>query len=135
MSIEILSKQEIDLKFQNQVRHYLVGNFPDSTLKDNNVEVGISCYQTFTADNPHYHSKVTEYQYILSGMSVIYDLDAEMQYTLNEGDFYIVHSNTRYAEKHKPNTRILFFKYPGQNDKVLIPIDDALAAWLLSENF
>ena len=135
MGIEILRDSDLDSKLQKTFRHYLVGKFSEASLKDDNIEVGVSHYKEFTVDKPHYHPDVTEYQLVLSGKSMLYDLKNQKQYVLTAGDFFIVRNNTHYVEKHKPNTRVLFFKNPGINDKILLPIDQKIKEWSDDEDF
>lgn len=135
MGIEILSNDMLDGIFKNTYRHYLVGAFQEASLKDDNIEVGISNYRSFTYDMPHYHPRVTEYQYVIAGESALFDISNDRVYHLKQGDFFIVKPNTHYAEKHKSNTKVLFFKFPGENDKILIEVSYSIEMWLKDEVF
>lgn len=132
--IEKISKTKIDKSLDENVRQYLVGNlaFPQQLqhIQDENIEVGISHYKSFTADIPHVHTEVTEYQMILAGVSIIKDLMTGNLIELQEGDFYVVHKNTPYAQKSSAGTKILFFKHPGMNDKVPVEINALCEEWL-----
>ncbi|MFE8701776.1 hypothetical protein ACFYKX_14345 [Cytobacillus sp. FJAT-54145] len=135
--IQKISKEKIDEALKMNDRQYLIGNLKVPQflehIHDNEVEVGISHYKKFTSDTPHKHSDVTEYQMILQGKSYIKDLFTSEITQLNEGDFYIVHKNTPYAQKSAANTRILFFKHPGINDKFLVDYDEVTKEWLEKE--
>ena len=135
MGIEVLSHNTIDEILSQTYRHYLVGAFSDASLKDSKIEVGVSNYCEFTYDKPHYHTRATEYQYVLSGRSMLYDLTNNMLHLLQEGDFFIVRPNTNYAEKHMEGTKVLFFKNPGINDKVLIDVPKEILAWMENNEF
>ncbi|KAB7665278.1 cupin [Bacillus sp. B1-b2] len=135
--IKKISKETLDNVLKNNERQYLVGNLKSPQMlphiHDNNVEVGISHYKDFTADKPHIHKEVTEYQMILQGRSEIKNLLTEEVIKLHEGDFYIVNKETPYAQKSAANTKIIFFKYPSLNDKQVIEIDAATEFWLKIE--
>ena len=123
-------KESLDFSF----RQYLVGNLKGKQelqhIHDEDVEVGISFYKEFKADVPHIHREVTEYQFILEGYSEIKNLSNNEVIQLNEGDFYIVYKGTPYAQKCSKNTKIIFFKNPGINDKVIIEVDYETKKWL-----
>ncbi|WP_066297260.1 hypothetical protein [Bacillus sp. FJAT-29937] len=134
MSIKKISKETLDSVLAQNERQYLVGNLKVPQMlqhfHDDNVEVGISHYKLFTADQPHIHGEVTEYQMILQGYSEIKNLLTGEVIELHEGDFYIVNKETPYAQKSASNTKILFFKYPSLNDKQTVEIDHATERWL-----
>ena len=136
-NIKKISKETLDEVLQYNERQYLVGNLKVPQMlqhiHDNNVEVGISHYKQFTADKPHIHREVTEYQMILQGYSEIKNLLTGEVMELNEGDFYIVQKETPYAQKSATNTKILFFKYPSINDKKIIEINKETEEWLNDE--
>jgi mannose-6-phosphate isomerase-like protein (cupin superfamily) len=115
-------------------RQYLVGNLQKPQLlehiHDEQVEVGVSFYKEFTADQPHYHPTVSEYQYVIEGSSYIKNLQTNEIIKLEAGDFYIVKANTPYAQKNMPNTKILFFKHPGLNDKIPVEVDKETEIWM-----
>lgn len=135
--IKSISNEKIEESLLNNNRQYLIGNLSLhqdlSHIHDENVEVGMSDYKEFTADEPHTHRNLTEYQVMLSGYSEIMDIDTGNVTKLNEGDFFMVLKGTRYAQKSSQGTRILFFKYPGGNDKELVNVSDEVLCWLNEE--
>lgn len=135
--IKKISNKELEKSLNKNTRQYLVGDLklPQELehIHDENVEVGISDYKKFTADVPHIHSIVTEYQMILKGYSEIKNLKTNEIIELNEGDFYVVKKDTPYAQKSSMGTKILFFKFPGINDKKVIDIDKETQSWLNEE--
>jgi mannose-6-phosphate isomerase-like protein (cupin superfamily) len=132
--IQKISVTTITEALEQSSRQYLVGNLEKPQLMehihDEDVEVGVSFYKTFTADTPHIHTTLSEYQYVLHGSSQIKNLLTNEIIKLEAGDFYIVRAKTPYAQKHMPDTKILFFKNPGVNDKVLVDIDKETELWL-----
>lgn len=132
--IQKISSSTISEALEKTSRQYLVGNLKQQQLiehiHDRDVEVGVSYYKIFTADTPHIHATVSEYQYVLQGSTQIKNLLTNEITKLEAGDFYIVNSNTAYAQKSMPDTKILFFKYPGMNDKVPVDIDKETEIWL-----
>lgn len=101
---------------------------------DKKNEVGISYYRSFTADAPHFHKQAKEYNFVVSGCSKILLIDEKREFIFEEGSIFVIPAGTRYASKHQPNTKILFFKSPGGNDKTLVDADDSLRLWLGSWN-
>lgn len=122
--IEVLKKTKIDKAMQQSKRQYLVGNLalPQELeyLSDDQVEAGITEYQEYTIEKPHYHTVTTEYMFMLEGASKYMDLTSGEEICVAKGDFFLIHSNTTYAQKSKPQTKLLFFKYPAGNDKVVV---------------
>lgn len=94
------------------------------------VEVGLSSCPESTADQPHMHPVQREYQYVLSGRVLLRNLDTGQTHDLTAGDFYVVDPGVGHAQKQQAGTRILFFKHPAGNDKILIEPDAELTDWL-----
>lgn len=92
--------------------------------------MGISHYRKFTADVPHLHTQALEYNYLISGSSKILILDTGEEFVFEEGSIFVIPPMTKYASKHLADTKILFFKSPGGNDKQLIEVDDKVSKWL-----
>jgi mannose-6-phosphate isomerase-like protein (cupin superfamily) len=132
--IKRISAGTISTALEKTFRQYLVGNLKQPQeiehIHDDHVEVGISFYEKFTSDKPHFHTTVSEYQYVLQGSTCVKNLITSEILRLGEGDFYIIRPDTPYAQKSMPNTKILFFKYPGMNDKKLVDIDRDTEEWL-----
>jgi len=115
-------------------RIYLCGNLKKPQdlqwIHDDNIEVGISYYQEFTADLPHQHSIVSEYNFVVSGSCKVLVVSEQKEYIFEEGSLFIIPPQTKYASKHRSNTKILFFKVPGGNDKELIEVSPSIQEWL-----
>jgi len=117
-------------------RQYLTGQLklPQelSHIDDGNVEIGITEYKSYTSEAPHWHKVAYEYQYMISGETKYIDVESgeEMYYTA--GDFFRIEPHTRYAQKSKAGTTILFIKTPPGNDKVAMDTSDYVQAWLES---
>jgi len=74
-------------------RVYLCGDlvFPQDSLEhiqSKGMEIGISDYKEFTVDKPHFHTKTTEYNYVLSGATKLFLIDSQEEqiYRLSEKD-------------------------------------------------
>lgn len=107
------------------VSQYLTGNLkrPQAlgAIPDDEVEVAIS--ETFfepEAGLRHYHPLVTEYQYVIEGSVDVIEIDKGVKHHFKKGDFFIIYPQTKYQTIIAPNSRILFFKHPGMNDKTLL---------------
>lgn len=131
--IEILKNSTITSSLQNNHRQYLVGNLqlPQelTNIHDDNVELGITKYSNFKFEVPHFHTEVTEYQMILDGAAKYVDLSQNQEYLLEKGDVFVIRPNTTYIQKSPKGTVILFFKYPGKNDKVTVTASEKMLTW------
>lgn len=131
--MKVIKGHDIDDALNGSMRQYLVGDLKMGQELDfirDKIEFGISDYNSYTAESPHYHTENTEYEYIISGYTKIWDLTNNEVYNLSEGDFYVISPNTRYAQKSLANTRILFVKSPGGDDKHRISISKDISNWL-----
>lgn len=131
---QVVSSVDIRDALNKMHRQYLTGklNLPQiiKQVIDENIEVGISAYKEYAHELPHYHDEVSEYQYMLDGMTEYLDLDTKEVHRFVKGDFYVIRPFTKYAQRIKQGTEILFFKYPGKNDKIAIDSDKDTLAWL-----
>ena len=83
-------------------------------IHDDRNELGLSYYKQFTADQPHYHTTATEYNYVISGKSKIYLIDEKKELLLETGLVFVLPPMTKYASKHFDNTTIIFFNPPAE---------------------
>lgn len=128
---------DIAAVFASERRQYFVGNLKNPQqlpfLKSENVEVGLTAYDTFTGEPAHRHSTVIEYNYILEGHTQYMDLDTREIYDLHAGDFFATFPGTTYVQKSKPGTKMIFIKEPSVNDKELVPMDEEAVRWMEEE--
>ncbi len=128
-----ISNDELKNIFKNTCRQYLVGNLklPQiiEHLHDEYIEIGITEYNKFKYELPHYHTKATEYQFMLEGMTEYIDVDTNEKVVYRKGDFYAIRPFTKYAQRSKAGTKIIFIKSPGLNDKVNINETDDILTW------
>lgn len=135
--LEIIRKAELDHALSLSYRQYLTGHLqrpqPHLSHIDDDIEIGISYYREFTADTPHIHPIATEHGYVLQGSIKILMPDGEPQeYQFDTGDFFVLRPGVGYATKNAPDTKILFIKSPGVNDKTELPVTESLSQWLSS---
>ena len=80
----ILDKNEIESAFCGERRQYFAGNLkkPQNLpfIRSENVEMGLTSYDTFTAEPPHRHSVATEYQYMVAGRTQYMDTETGKVY-------------------------------------------------------
>ncbi|MDO4486945.1 MAG: hypothetical protein Q4C46_10205 [Bacillota bacterium] len=103
-------------------RRYYTGNrkFNRDDMKISNVELGVSVYNEFKCDKPHYHLTTNEHYYIVSGEQKILDLETGIESLAKEGDVVFIRKRTKHWTKNAPGTKIVFAKSPlkvGDNDK------------------
>ena len=67
-------------------------------------------------------------QYIVGDIKYM-DLDSGEIFEFKKGDFYLIQPETKYAQKSKKGTEILFIKVPSEDDKMSLDINDVIATW------
>ena len=108
-----------DLEWENGLEHIATDGF----------EIGISDYKEFTFEKAHVHTFNREYNYVLAGSVKIFLLAQRKEYLFEKGDLFMIDTDEPYVGKSMAGTRTIFAKVPGGNDKVLVPMDDALLKW------
>ena len=77
--IKIIRNDAINKSLSHNNRQYLVGNLslPQELehIKDNKLEIGITAYDDYESETPHYHTQAYEYQYLLSGKTEYLDIN------------------------------------------------------------
>ncbi|CAB3752056.1 NUDIX domain-containing protein [Paraburkholderia humisilvae] len=133
MPFKSLDAAAIEASLSGQTRQYLTGALkqpqPLSHIHDADIEVGLSDYPQSGFEPAHRHARAKEYQYVLRGMTEYQDLDTGEIHRFRAGDFYVIDPGTAYVQRIKRDTRILFFKYPGGNDKESVPMTQAVGTW------
>ena len=128
--IQYLRSTDIGGVLKKKRRHYLVGDFSQSFLiVDPSVEMGISAYDHYACESPHYHTTTTTYEYILEGSTKYFDATNNVEHMFVKGDVVVIRPNTTYAQKSLPETKIVFFKFPSGNDKIPVEIDASISEW------
>lgn len=129
-----LSHQDIFDATNKSYRQYFTGNLSRPQLlrhlHSENIEIGISVYQNFTADTPHMHTTTADMIYVLSGEYHILLIEKWENIIMHSGDFISIPLNTPYASKAKAGTSVLFIKSCKGNDKVPVSINENLYQWL-----
>lgn len=137
--ISIIRSQSIEEALGSSDRQYLVGALERPQQLDHthdpSVEIGISDYDAAAADVPHFHPVASEHQYVVSGYALLRDLGTGVIHELHAGDFYSIGPNVAHVQKSSAGTRIVFFRHPGGDAKVLIEPDEDLDAWLKDLEF
>ena len=86
--MEIICGNDLDKALESAYRVYLCGDLKKPQdlkwIHDENVEMGISYYKEFTADQPHYHLHATEYNFILEGKSKFLLVDEKKEIELEK---------------------------------------------------
>ncbi len=132
--IEVIRRDAIDAALREVRRQYLAGDLklPQEVehVPSTEVEIGITRYRDHAAEAPHWHPQATEYQYMLSGWTSYLDTDTGEEFHFTAGDFYVISPGTRYAQKSKPGTAILFVKVPSVNDKTPVEASADVERWM-----
>lgn len=132
--IEVIETIDIQESLKKNTRQYLVGNLklPQQLehIPDSEVEVGINEYKEYTYEKLHYHTKTSEYCYIIDGETKYVDINTSQEYHFNKGDFFVLRSGVSYLQKVKSGCKLYFVKVPGLNDKVELKMDDRHKCWV-----
>lgn len=131
-NIELIKSEEIEAGLKETSHLYLTGllerpNSVDEIHKE--YEVGMSYSKKFRSKEPHCHLANDEWTYVLEGKLKVLLLDKMKEYEFFEGDFFIIRANTPFAVKFYKKTKVLFSKYPGGNDKVILPTNEKIERW------
>ena len=131
-----ITSGEIRQALEQVSRQYLAGNLsrPQAVAHydTNDLEIRITSYTDDAREQPHFHTRATEYQYMLSGWTQYLDTDTGEEHEFRAGDFYVIEPGTTYAQRSKRGTRILFIKVPSTNDKNVVTPGPDVEAWLAS---
>jgi 8-oxo-dGTP diphosphatase len=132
-SIILIKNNDIEEVLKGVSRQYLAGNLKRAQqlefVRDERLEIGITCYSEYTTEPVHFHTEAIEYQYMLSGWTKYMDVETGTEYEFKKGDFYCIEKNTTYAQKSTKGTRILFIKTPSINDKNVIETSEIVKEW------
>lgn len=124
---------EVNEFLDSSRRVYLCGNLSAPDLKSHfatdGLEIGISKYKEYTVELPHYHSWNYEFNYIICGTLKVFVFSEDKEYWLHEKDLFVIAPQMGYVTKCSPDTEVLFVKYPGGNDKVLLPLTERVSRW------
>lgn len=127
--ISFISNSEIGYILKSVKRKYIVGDASFANIPDDNVEMGITSYSHFTSEEPHFHTRVSTYEYIIEGSTKYYDLTNKKEYQFSKGDVVVIRKGTIYAQKSLDGTKIIFLKYPSGNDKVPVETTTEVELW------
>jgi len=128
--ISFVSNSEIIQVLQSEKRKYFVGDVSFASIPDDNVEMGITQYKQFESEAPHYHTRVSTYEYIVEGSTKYYDVKNKKEYQFSKGDLVVIHKETVYAQKSLEGTKIIFLKHPSGNDKTPVESTSEIDLWL-----
>lgn len=135
--LEHIRSNDLSSALEKEYRQYLTGHLTREQANlqhiDDDIEIGISYYRNFAADTPHMHPVATEHGYVLKGCLRMRLLDgSNEEYEFHEGDFFVLRPGIGYATKNAADTKILFIKSPGGNDKTDVFVDELTQNWLKS---
>ena len=130
----LFRREDVERATEVHFRQYFCGNLrlPQELdfIRTADLEIGISRYDHFAADQPHAHARTPDMVYVLEGEYHIRLPEEGRDLILRAGDFLSIPPKTPYASKARAGTRVLFVKQTPENDKIPYPPDDALRRWL-----
>ena len=108
-------------RFQPGLNH--VGNLASP------IEVGVSKYDNPTIDQPHLHQWNTDITVVLDGMFAVRIIATGETQIVKPGGACVIEPGCAHVCVASANTRVLFVKSPGGNDKQLVKLDEASRRW------
>ena len=128
-----VSSGEIEKVLANTTRQYFVGNLKKPQelpfVQDDRLEMGVTDYTEYTTEKVHYHTETLEYIYLISGWTKYMDVETGEVQEYRAGDFYCIETDTVYAQKSAPGTRLIFVKVPSKNDKQEVETSELVREW------
>lgn len=122
-------RESLSEKTRVYLSGYLSGKQSLESVNIDGLEIGVSHYNSFTAEKAHYHKWNTEYNIIRKGSVKIYVFEEHKEYQLNEDDMYVIEPGKAYITKAQPETEVLFVKSPGGNDKTTPKVIGDIQSW------
>jgi quercetin dioxygenase-like cupin family protein len=101
-------------KIKNMKGGWFVGNFDPVSYKTDKFEVSYKVHPKGQKWETHYHTKVTEINYVIRGKMVLQDVE------LNEGDIFTLYPYEIANPVFLEDTEIVCIKTPSSNDKVVV---------------
>jgi hypothetical protein len=100
---------------ENYDRGWLIGNFNPSLSRQVNFEICIANHSKDSKSQPHYHTRSTEYNIVLTGKVIVNDTEC-LKNDIFIYEMYEV-SNVKFIE----DTTLLIIRIPSApDDKVII---------------
>lgn len=138
--VVVMTPQDIETAFVGQTRQYIQGNLKSEQklpfIKSEECEIGISWYDEYCHDDPHYHDVITETNYVIEGAVVLRIVDTGQDYVVKKGGVFSIPPHVTHILKIQPNTKIIFTKTQSINDKHSVPFEElGLEEWYEDRNF
>ena len=131
--MKIVNGKQVRKALSKQIRVYFCGNLSNPEdfefAKTDGLEIGISHYDSYTAEKVHLHEWNYEYNIIRSGVVKVYVFSEHKEYEVHQDDMYVIEPGMAYVTKAIAGTEVLFVKLPGGNDKKLLPVTDNIMEW------
>jgi len=99
-------------KIQDMVGGWFVGNFEPTAYKTDQFEVSYKLHFQGEIYPKHYHTKVTEINYLIEGSMIVHGQKLE------SGDIFTFHPYEIADPEFLTDCKIICVKTPSSNDKV-----------------
>ncbi len=138
--VAVIPADELNNALKDTDRQYIQGDLQKeqrvSFIRSKDSEIGISDYKEYTHDEPHYHDKVMETNYVIRGKICMRIIDTGEDFVVEEGGVFSIPPHVKHVLKIKAGTRIIFTKTPSINDKHVLEFDSlGLDEWYKDEVF
>jgi mannose-6-phosphate isomerase-like protein (cupin superfamily) len=109
------------------MRHlFLVGDLkrptPAPFIRDQHLEMVYCEYQAGDVEAFHWHSVVTEYEFVIEGKLSIIEVDSSQEHILSTGDMFAIPPNACVCRAFLQPTRTMTIKVPSCSDKINCPL-------------
>ena len=102
--------------FSDMKGGWFVGNFEPSSYKTENFEVSYKLHPKGQIWDVHYHTDVTEINYVIKGKMVLQNTE------LKTGDIFTLKPFEIADPEFLEDTEIICVKTPSKNDKISVTI-------------
>ena len=131
--MKIVNGKDFRKLLVNQIRVYLCGKLTQAEhlkyVETDGLEIGISHYDSYTAEKAHYHDWNYEYNFVIKGSVKVFVFDENKEYEFHQDDLYVIEPHMAYITKAQADTEVLFVKSPGGNDKKLVSVTEVIENW------
>lgn len=138
--VVVITPQEMDQAFQGETRQYVMGDLQQEQklpyIYSDECEIGITLYDSYVHDEPHYHDFITETNYIIEGKVMLHIVDTGEDLLVEKGGIFSVPPHVVHVLKAQPGTKIIFTKTKVGNDKHVVPFESlGLDDWFADSDF
>ncbi len=138
--VAVITPAELEAAFEGETRQYIMGDLKQEQklpfIYSDECEMGITVYDEYTHDDPHYHDYITETNYIIEGKVMLHIVETGEDYLVEKGGIFSVPPHVTHVLKAQAGTKIIFTKSKMGNDKHAVDFEGlGLEDWFQDQDF